>query len=162
MDWDKSAAMKRARGMWRTNAWDCEDAKKYGGTGGRLENSPVLIARTCHKRTCPVCGPYWQLKNFRRFGFHIFSHDGQLYVDSIADIDWSAIAKDMRRRAKKLRVPLRYVAIRNEDNALTVISSVPVLAIARPLEKAEALDLLERAVDAASMEPRPITGCRDW
>ncbi|MBU4399230.1 MAG: hypothetical protein KKE86_07845, partial [Planctomycetes bacterium] len=115
-----------------------------------------------HKRSCPVCGPYWKLKTYRRFGYHVFAHDGELYADQVLDLDWPATVKEMRRRAKKLGVPLRYVAIRNVDNMLTVIASVYPGEVARPVEKGEALDLLKRAVDTASLEPRPVNSCREW
>ncbi len=159
-NWDKSPQMQAIRNLWVTNPWDCPHAF---GAAGRKNSSPCLITATCRKRSCPICGTYWKLTTYRRFGHHIFHHDGQLYVDSVADIDWPAIVKDMRRRAKKLDVPLRYVAIRNEDDVLTVTASIPVLAeIARPIEKDESLALLEHIVDTASMEPRPISSCREW
>jgi hypothetical protein len=158
--WNKSPEMKRARAAWQSNPWDCPDAF---GTAGLENLSPVLITSVCGKRSCPVCGVYWKLKTFRRFGFYVFAHDGQLYADRVSDFDWPAIVKNMRRRTKRLGVPLRYVAVRGEDDNLTVISSVFVRPdVARPCEKAEALDLLERAVETAAMGARPINNCREW
>ena len=159
-NWDKSVYMRKVRTRYANNPWDCP---KAFGAAGREGFSPCLICATCRKRTCPICGDYWKLQTYRRFGYHVFAYDGQLYTDGVPDLDWSATVKDMRRRAKKLGVPLRYVAIRNEDDMLTVISSVPMLAeIARPIERTEALDLLEDAVDTALMGPRPFNSCREW
>ena len=91
-NWDKSPQMQAIRNLWATNPWDCPDAF---GAAGRDGFSPYLIAATCRKRRCPVCGAYWKLQAYRRFGFYIFNHDGQLYVDSVSDLDWPAILKNM-------------------------------------------------------------------
>jgi len=111
-----------------------------------------------------VCGAYWRLRTYDRFGFHLPAHDGQLYTDTVSAWDWGATLKDMRRRAKKLGVPFRFVAIRcKEGDILTVIASVPVLpTVAHPVELTQALDVLERALDDADFGPRPVSACRAW
>jgi hypothetical protein len=110
-----------------------------------------------------VCGEYWKLKTFDRFGFHLFHHDGQLYADAIPDVDWQATRKDMARRAKALGVPLRYVCIRDDQDVLTILASVPILpGVARPVELSAALERLECAIDSATLEPRPFSASRQW
>ena len=110
---------KRIREKYDSNPWDCPDAF---GVAGLADLSPALIAATCRKRSCPVCGAYWRLQTYDRFGFHLSSHDGQLYTDTVPDFDWQVTLKDMRRRAKKLEVPLRFIAVRcKEGDLLTVI-----------------------------------------
>lgn len=83
---------------------------------------------------------------------------------TIPDFDWQAILKDMRRRAKKLGVPLRFVAMRcKEGDELTVIASVPILPnVAHPVELADALAILEKAIDDIDWGRRPVTACRAW
>jgi hypothetical protein len=87
-----------------------------------------------------------------------------LYTDTVPDCDWQAIHKDMSRRARKLGVPLRYVAMRcKEGDELTVIASVPIRPdAAHPVELSAALDILERAIDDADWGPRPFSACRAW
>jgi hypothetical protein len=87
-----------------------------------------------------------------------------LYTDTVPDFDWQAIHKDMSRRAQKLGVPLRYVAMRcKEGDELTVIASVPIRpCVAHPVELSAALAILERAIDDADWGPRPFTCCRAW
>jgi len=158
-NWDKHPKAKAIRNQWATNPWDCQEAFR---TRGRQNLSPCQIVATCRRRSCEVCAKYWKRQTFRRFGYYIFAHDGQLYVDSIHEFDWPATIKEMRRRAKRLGVPLRYVAIRDEDNFFTIISSIIPGEVAWPVEKADALDMLEHAVDTASLDPRPVNSCRDW
>jgi hypothetical protein len=158
-DWEKAPEMKRASSRWKSSPWDCLEARRVRG---RQEFSPCMITVTCRRRTCPVCENYRKLQTFRRFGYYIFAHDGQLYTESIFDADWPATVKEMRRRAKRLGVPLRYVAIRGEDNYLTIISSIIPGEVAWPVEKADALDILEKAIDTASPDPRPVNSCRGW
>ncbi len=131
---------------------------------GLASLSPALIAATCRKRSCPVCRLYWCLQTYDRFGCHLSGYDGQLYTDTVPDFDWQAIHKDMSRRARKLGVPLRYVAMRcKEGDELVVIASVPIRPdVAHPVELSDALDILERAIDNADWGPRPFTSCRAW
>ena len=144
---------ERIKDKYASNPWDCPHA--FGAAGVR-DLSPALIAATCRKRNCPVCGAYWALQTFDRFGFHLSGHDGQLYVDTVPDVDWAATLKDMRRRARKLDVPLRFVTLRNkEGDELTVLASVPVRNVAHPVELAEALNILERAIDNADFARGP-------
>jgi hypothetical protein len=150
---------KRIREKYASNAWDCPCVR---GVAGLANLSPALIAATCRKRSCPVCRPYWCLQTYDRFGCHLSGHDGQLYTDTVSDFDWQAIHKDMSRRARKLGVPLRYVAMRNkEGDLLTIIASVPIRPdVAHPVELSAALDILERAIDDADWGPRPFSACR--
>ena len=144
-----------------SNAWDCPEAF---GAAGLSDLSPALICATCRKRYCPVCGAYWRLQTYDRFGCHLSSYDGQLYTDVVPDYEWGTILKDMRRRAKKLGMPLRFVSLRcKEGDELTVIASVPIRSdVAHPAKLSEALGVLERALDDADFGPRPITACRAW
>jgi hypothetical protein len=140
--------------------WSCPHVI---GIAGELRGSPCLIPAPCHKRDCPVCGPYWRDCMMHRFATHLDGHDGELYYEVVPDIDWPVVVKDMRRRAKKLGVELRYVAIRDDQNCLNIVASVPVLAsIARPIEKAEALKFIRQAFESASPDPRPVLNCRAW
>ncbi|MGA2255553.1 MAG: hypothetical protein ABSG53_12890 [Thermoguttaceae bacterium] len=151
---------RRIREKYASNAWECEKAR---GVAGQAEGSPALICATCRKRSCPVCAQYWRLKTFDRFGFHLHNHDGQLYADTIPDFDWKSTLEDMRRRAKKLDVPLFFVSIRDDSDNLTVFASVPVRGdVAKPVELPEALKLLETAIDQAAEGPRPVNACRAW
>jgi hypothetical protein len=111
-----------------------------------------------------VCGQYWRLQTYDRFGCHLSSYDGQLYTDVVSDYDWGATLKDMRRRARKLDVPLQFVSLRcKEGDELTVIASVPIRPdVAHPVELGAALGILEMAIDDADWGPRPITACRAW
>ncbi len=158
-NWDESTQLQRIRKVYASNPWDCPEAFR---TRGRQDGSPCMITATCRRRSCPVCENYRKLQTFRRFGYYIFAHDGQLYTESVFDADWPATVKEMRRRAKKLGVALRYVAIRGEDNYLTIISSVIPAKVAWPVEKAEALDMLDRSLDTISTDPRPVNSCREW
>ena len=153
--------MKHARDLWASCPWDCPHAF---GAAGLANLSPALICATCRKRSCPVCGEYWKLTTFRRFGFYIFTHDGELFTATVSDFDWPAIRKDMARRAKKLNTPLRYVATRcKEGDELVIIASVPILADAgRPVEPAAALAILEKAIDDIFWGRRPFSSCRAW
>jgi hypothetical protein len=141
------------------NPWSCPSV---GHLAGQLRGSPCLIPAPCHKRDCPVCGEHWRRVVIHRFAVHVHRHDGELYHDCIADLDWGASVKDMRRRAKKLGVPLRYVGIRDNQDNLCIVASVPVLAVARPIEKGDAIEFLRQAVEWASPDPRPIFACRGW
>ena len=139
---DKWTLPQRIRTLFASNPWSCQ---KVRGVAGRetATFSPALIAAGCGTWICPVCGEYRRLRAYDRFGFHIFHHDGELYCDTVADFDWPAVLKTMRRRAKKLNVRLRYLSIRDNANNLTVIASVPILDVARPIEFSEALEVLE-------------------
>jgi hypothetical protein len=152
---------KRIFEKYDSNPWDCPAVR---GVAGCKDCSPVLIAATCRRRSCPVCGQYWRLQTYIRFGTHLASHDGQLYTDVIPDWDWPSVLADMRRRAGKLDIPLRFVTLRcKEGDELVVLASVPVRAdVARPVELAAALDILENAIDNADFGPRPVNACRAW
>ena len=151
---------RRIRDKYQSDAWTCP---RCFGVAGRADGSPALGAATCRKRSCVVCGQYWKLKTFDRFGFHLHNHDGQLYGDTIYDSDWKAALEGMRRRARKLDVPLRFVTIRDKDDSLVVLASVPIRGdVAHPLELPEALEILEGAIDEANPGPRPINACRAW
>jgi hypothetical protein len=151
---------KEIREKYHSHAWDCPHVR---GAGGLADLSPALIAATCRKRSCPVCGQFWKLQTFIRFGTHLANHDGQLYTDTVPDFDWGAVLKDMRRRAGRLDVPLRFVSLRDEDGGLTVLASVPIRPdVARPVDLAGALELLEIAIDQADPGPRPVNACRAW
>jgi hypothetical protein len=140
--------------------WSCPHVI---GIAGEFHGSPCLIPAPCHKRDCPVCREHWRAVTMHRFATWIDGHDGQLYADVVPDVNWPTVVKDMRRRAKKLGIELRYVGIRDDQNCLNIVASVPVLAsIARPVEKAEAVAFLENAVVSASPDPRPILVCRAW
>ena len=160
--------------------WSCPHVI---GIAGVFHGSPCLIPAPCHKRDCPVCGPYSRASMMHRFSTWIDRHEGQLYADTVPDFDWPAVVKDMRRRAAKLGVPLRFVSVRLDEGAtlerdsrgvyvafvpdsppaLVVISSVPLYAdVARPVEKAEAIDVLGEALVSASLDPRPVSSCRAW
>jgi len=156
----KTTYPQRIRKAWETNPWDCS---AVFGVAARKDASPALLPAACGRRDCPICGPRWKLKNYRRFHEHIMAHDGELYWGAVADYDWRAVATDMRRQAKKLGIPLRYVTLRGGDEiTLTVIASVPVGAFAKPIRKPEALMLLEEAIDTAAVGPRPISASRQW
>ena len=160
LDWSKSPEMSRIRDRWQGNPWECGEAY---GIAGRANKGPALMPAVCRKRSCPICGPFWKLRMYDRFGFHIHGHDGQLYSDVIHDSDWKAISTDMRRRSRRLGVPLRFVAIRDEGDNLTIIASVHIRPdIAKPIEKPKALEILETAIDNAAMGLRPISSCREW
>ena len=158
---DKWTLPQRIRTLFASNPWSCS---KVRGVAGRetATFSPALIAAGCGTWICPVCGEYRRLRAYDRFGFHIFHHDGELYCDTVADFDWPAVLKTMRRRAKKLNVPLRYVSIRVGANNLTVIASVPILDVACPIEFSEALEVLECALVDVATDCRPIAACREW
>jgi len=149
------------RERFASNPSDCPEVF---WTGGQTNGSPALIAATCGKRSCPVCGAYWKLKTFKRFHHHLTDHDGQLYHGEVSDFDWRAVAAGMRRQAKKTGIPFRYLAIRQaaDETTLVVIASVPVGAVALPVEVSAALDLLADAIDGAAVGPRPVQGCRVW
>jgi hypothetical protein len=154
------AVPRRVREKYDSNPWDCP---KAFGAAGQAAGSPVLITATCRKRSCLACASYWRLKTYDRFGFHLYNHDGQLYTDTVADWDWKAVLEAMRRRAKKLGVPVCFVTIRDDSDTLTVLASVPIRAdIARPVELADALKILESAIDEAAGGPRPVNACRKW
>jgi hypothetical protein len=151
---------RELRDLYATNPAECPGSF---WTGGERAGSPALILATCRKRTCPVCGPRWILQNLERFAHHFARHDGQLYRGEVADYDWRAVAADMRRQAKKLGAPLRYVAVRQGDEStLVILASVPVGEVARPVETPEAVDVLRHSLDGAAMGPRPVQACRAW
>ena len=144
---------------YATNPWDCPSAF---GVAGQIHHSPALIPAVCRKRDCPVCGPRWRQVTFERFAHHIDQHDGELFTDWIPDVDWPATLKAMRRVAKAKGIPLKFVAIRDEEDSLTVISSVPPTRFAQVANKIAAIEALQRAVDEADSDPRPVTACRSW
>jgi hypothetical protein len=110
-----------------------------------------------------VCGPRWILNYLERFHHHFVRHGGQLYYGRVVDYDWKATAAAMRRQAKKLGIPLRYVCVRDEDETtLTVISSIPVGDVAHPVELAEALSITQQALDNAATGRRPVQSCKAW
>jgi hypothetical protein len=151
---------KRIFEKYDSDPWDCP---KAFGAAGRADGSPCLIAATCRQRSCPVCAQYWRLKTYSRFGFHLSSVDGQLYTDTVPDYDWPAVLQDMRRRAGKLEIPLRFVTVRDDSDSLTVLASVPIRGdVAKPVELAAALEILENAIDEAADGPRPVNACRAW
>ena len=152
---------KRILNKYNSNPWDCPHS--FGAAGLR-DLSPALIAATCRKRSCPVCGAYWRRKIYNRYGCHLSNHGGPFYTGAVPDCNWPAVRKGMRREAERLGIPLRYVAIRSkEGDLLNLIASVPYLpAVAHPVELAEALDVLERAIDDADFGPRPVSACRQW
>ena len=149
----------KASAEHRTNPWDCPYCF---GVAGELRASPALIPAPCGKRSCPVCGPHWRQVTLERFGTHILRHEGKLFVDCVADCEWQATSKAMRRDAKARGVPLRFVAIRDAEFNMTVIASVPPTAYAREVDQTEALKVLERGVEQASVEPRAYSACRPW
>jgi len=154
------AIPKRIREKWSCSPWNCDKAR---GVGYSVDGSPWLICATCRKWSCPVCADYLRLKAYDRFGFHLTSFDGQIYHDLISDLDWKSSLEDMRRRAKKLGVPLCFVTIRDEAGSLTCFASVSVRAdIAQPVNLSEALNLLESALDGVGDSSRPINACRAW
>jgi len=155
------ALSRRIRDKYDSNPWECS---KAFGAAGRADGSPVLIAATCRKRSCPVCAQYWRLKTYDRFGFHLHNHDGEIYADTIPDFYWRATLDDMRRRAKKLGVPLRFASFRDECENLTVFASVPIRGdVAKPVALPEALEALEEAIDEVDMDGRrPVNACRAW
>ena len=88
---------------------------------------------------------------------------GRFYTDTVPDYDWPAVLQDMRRRAGKLKIPLRFVTVRDDSDSLTVLASVPIRGdVARPVEFAAALEILENAIDEAADGPRPVNACRAW
>ncbi len=151
--------IRKQSARYSTNPWDCPGAF---GVAGQIRHSPALIPAVCRKRDCPVCGPRWSQVTFERFGYHIDQHAGPLFTDCIPDVDWQATLKAMRRESKASGTPLTFVAIRDEEGMLTVISSVAPSPYATPIDKTAAVETLQRAVDAADPAPRPFSACRAW
>ena len=149
--------IRKQSARYSTNPWDCPGAF---GVAGQIRHSPALIPAVCRKRDCPVCGPRWSQVTFERFGYHIDQHAGPLFTDCIPDVDWQATLKAMRRESKASGTPLTFVAIRDEEGMLTVISSVAPSPYATPIDKTAAVETLQRAVDAADPAPRPFSACR--
>ncbi len=149
-----------ARERFASSPANCPKVRWVGGERG---GSPALIAGTCGRRTCPTCGEYWKLQTYKRFHSHVVRHDGQLYHATVDDGDWRALVLSMRRQAKRMGLPLRYVAVRGADEmSLIVFASVPVGRVAQPVEKAAALGLLMDAIDQAPLGPRPVSASREW
>lgn len=59
-------------------------------------------------------------------------------------------------------MPLKFVAVRDEEDCLTLISSVASSPYAKQIDKMAAIETLQRAVDAADLAPRPVSCCRSW
>jgi hypothetical protein len=151
--------IRKQSAKYSTNPWDCPSAF---GVAGQIRHSPALIPAVCRKRDCPVCGPRWRQVTFERFAYHIDRHNGELFADCVPDVDWQATLKTMRRKSKASGTPLTFVAIRDEEGMLTVISSVAPSPYATPIDKTAAVETLQRAVDAADPAPRPFSACRAW
>jgi hypothetical protein len=151
--------IRKQSAKYSTNPWDCPSAF---GVAGEVRHSPALIPAVCRQRDCPVCGPRWRQVTFERFGYHIDQHVGPLFTDCIPDVDWQATLKAMRRESKASGVPLRFVAIRDEEAMLTIISSIASSPYATEIDKTAAVETLQRAVDAADLAPRPFSACRAW
>jgi hypothetical protein len=151
--------IRNASAKYDNNPWDCP---RCFGVAGEFRQSPALSPACCRKRDCPVCGPRWRQVTFERFAYHIDQHDGSVFVDCVDDVEWPAILKAMRREAMARGMPLRFVTVRDNEEYLTVISSVPPTRFAQGSDKAAAVDALQKAVDTADMGPRSFSACRAW
>ena len=103
------------------NPWHCH--KVFGVKMGNRCTS-ALFPAVCGKRSCPECGPQWKKETWERFASHILAYRGPLFVEVCHACERDACMKAMRRNAKA-RAPLRYVAFRDDENYLTIISSAP-------------------------------------